>query len=265
MAVPRPMTEDRSIPTRNIHNFRDYGGYSVAQGGRVRRGLLYRSGHHADASSEDLDEVSRLALARVIDLRGNGERDKHACRRPEGFGGQVVYHDGETAGLAPHLEAAQGALDEASARDAMTTLYAALPGRDGLNAVLAKYFEELAGGHGASLVHCAAGKDRTGIAVDLLHHVLGVHPDDAMADYLATNDSAHNDERIASGMKLLGRKYGQVDEATARVLMGVEEGYLLAARRAVKDEYGSTDAYLERRLGVDAPMRDRLRLHLVES
>ena len=146
----------------------------------------------------------------------------------------------------------------------MVTLYAALPDRAALNSVLRDYFAALASDDGgASLVHCAAGKDRTGIAVDLLHHILGVHPDDAMHDYLLTNHSPRNDERIAHGMSLLGKKYGARDEATVRVLMGVEAEYLEAARASVRERFGSTDAYLEQTLGVDERRKARLQERLL--
>ena len=179
----------RFLSTDSIHNLRDYGGYRTADGAHVKTGLLFRSGHHADASDSDLETVAALDLAHVIDLRGDSERARHKCKRPEGFAGEVLYFEGETAGLAPHLEAAEGGVDAAGAHAAMVSLYGALPDRTGLNWVLRRYFEALASGKGASLVHCAAGKDRTGIAVDLLHHMLRVHPDDAMHDYLLTNHS----------------------------------------------------------------------------
>lgn len=259
------MVHDRFLPLSTIHNLRDYGGYGTADGGRVRRGLLWRGGHQADADAAALAELERLAFSDVIDLRGSGERDRHPSRRPDGFGGRVHEYDGETAGLAPHLEAVEGSVDAASARRAMVALYAALPERLALNTMLQRYFAALAEGRGASLVHCAAGKDRTGMAVDLLHHVLGVHHDDAMADYLLTNDAPGNERRIADGMAMLGEKYGARDEATARVLMGVEAEFLDAARAAMVKAEGSIDTYLEKRLGVDAAMRERLRLQLVEA
>ncbi|NVE94333.1 tyrosine-protein phosphatase [Altererythrobacter lutimaris] len=253
------------LATDAIHNFRDYGGYAASGGRRVRTGLLFRSGHHAEASDGDLAMVSDLSLAHVIDLRGDNERARHTCKRPDGFGAQVHFFEGETAGLAPHLEAAEESIDAQGAHEAMTALYAALPDRAGLNWILKRYFEALAAGEGASLVHCAAGKDRTGIAVDLLHHVLGVHPDDAMEDYLLTNHSPRNEERIAHGMALMGGKYGAKDEATMRVLMGVDAAYLEAARASVKERFGSTDAYLEQLLGVDAVKRDALKAQLVDA
>ena len=253
------------LETEAIHNFRDYGGYPVTGGGRVKRELLYRSGHHAEASEADLEMVAGLDLRHVIDLRGDSERARHTCRRPAGFAGRVLFFEGETAGLAPHLEAAEGSMDASAAHGAMVSLYAALPDRAGLNAVLRDYFDALARGEGASLVHCAAGKDRTGIAVDLLHHLLGVHPDDAMHDYLLTNRSPRNEERIAHGMALMGDKYANRDEATMRVLMGVDAEFLEAARASVRDRFGSADAYLEGELGVNAGKREAIRAQLVEA
>lgn len=258
------MIRDRFISTSAIHNLRDYGGYSVAGGGKVKTGLLFRSGHHAEADENDLTTVAGLDLKHVIDLRGDSERDRHTCRRPDSFAGEVIYFKGETAGLAPHLEAAQGNVDAESAHQAMVDLYGALPDRAGVNWVLKRYFASLARGEGASLVHCAAGKDRTGIAVDLLHNILGVHPDDAMEDYLLTNHSPRNEERIRHGMELMGDKYGGINEATVRVLMGVDAEFLEAARRSVKTRFGSTEAYLEQILDVDAAKRDALKAALVD-
>lgn len=261
----RNTPSDPFLPTEGIHNLRDYGGYSTAGGGRVKTGLLLRSGHHADASDKDLATISDLNLRYVIDLRGDSERARHTCLRPDGFDAQVIFYAGETAGLAPHLEAAEGSIDATSAHAAMVELYGALPDRAALNSVLKDYFAALAKGDGASLVHCAAGKDRTGIAADLLHHLLGVHPDDAMHDYLLTNHSPRNEERIEHGMNLLGTKYGAKDMATARVLMGVSEEFLVAARNSVKARFGDTDTYLEQILGVDGAKRDAIIAALVEA
>ena len=258
------MIRDRFIPTSEIHNLRDYGGYGVMGGGRVKTDVLFRSGHHAEAEAADLATISALNLRHVIDLRGDSERERHTCRRPDDFDGEVIFFEGETAGLAPHLEAAQGNVDAASAHQAMVDLYGALPDRAGVNWVLKRYLDALSKGEGASLVHCAAGKDRTGIAVDLLHHILGVHPDDAMEDYLLTNHSPRNEERIAHGMSLMGDKYGGIDEATVRVLMGVDAEFLEAARNAVRERFGNTDAYLDQVLDVDAAKREALKAALVD-
>lgn len=231
----------------------------------MRSGLLFRSGEHGKATDADLEAIAQLELRHVIDLRGNSERRANPCKRPAGFDADVHFFDGETAGLAPHVEAAKDSIDAEAAHAAMERLYAQLPFRDNLIWIFRRYFNALAGGEGASVVHCLAGKDRTGMAVDLLHHVLGVHPDDAMEDYLLTNTAGNIDARVAAGAKAVRAKYANVDEATIRVLMGVDARYLLAARKAVEDEHGSIDAFLSDVLGVDQAKREALRLHLVAT
>lgn len=259
------MIDSRVIPLSGVHNFRDYGGYATSDGGWVKTGLLFRSGQHQDASNDDLAKIDEFNLRHVIDMRGNSERQSYPCRRSSSFDGKVVFYDGETAALAPHVEAAQGALDIATAHAKMERLYSRLPFREPLIAVLRAYFAALASCEGASLVHCLAGKDRTGMAVDLLHHTLGVHPDDAMEDFLLTNTAGNIDARIDAGAGAIREKWGSLSDDTIRVLMGVDARYLEAARQAVADEHGSADAFLKDVLGVDEAMRASLRLHLVES
>ncbi|ABC63031.1 tyrosine-protein phosphatase [Erythrobacter litoralis] len=259
------MTDNRVLPLQQVHNFRDYGGYATAGGGRVRTGLLFRSGHHSEASDGDLEAMHGLGLAHVIDLRGNGERTSHPVRLPSGFAGELLYFDGETAGLGAHLGALDGAMTAEDAHRAMEKLYSTLPQRTNLIWVLKRYFEALAEGKGASLVHCHAGKDRTGMAVDLLHHALGVHPDDAMEDFLLTNHVGDQDARVAQSAPTIRARYGDVDDETVRVVMGVDARYLQASRKAVTESHGSVDGFLEDVLGVDEERRAALRLHLVES
>ncbi|MGB7406938.1 MAG: tyrosine-protein phosphatase, partial [Pontixanthobacter sp.] len=232
------------ISLDGVHNFRDYGGYAVEGGGHVKTGLLYRSGQHVDASDGDLTAIDALDIRHVIDMRGASERRSYPCRRSEDFDGEVVFFDGETAALAPHVEAAGGVMDEDAVHARMTKLYRDLPEREPVLWVMRRYFDILSKGEGVSLVHCLAGKDRTGMAVALLHHALGVHPDDAMADFLLTNTAGNVDSRVEAGAATIREKWGDLTDDTIRVLMGVDERYLLAMRRSVTERYGSIDAFL---------------------
>lgn len=259
------MTDARIIELEAIHNFRDYGGYTTTSGGRVKSGLLWRSGEHGAASDTDLDRVAALDLRHIVDLRGNGEREVSPCRRHPDFGGEVLFYDGDTGGLAPLVDRRDAPLSVRDAHRAMEDIYADLPNRENLLSIMRRYFAALAGGEGASLVHCHAGKDRTGMAVDLLHHALGVHPDDAMADYLLTNEASDLDARVANSGDSVREKYGAMGDETIRVLMAVDERYILAARKAVTEEHGSADAFLRDVLGVDEAARDALRLHLIAT
>src|SRR3546814_13205778 len=71
-----------------------------------------------------------------------------------------------------------------------------------------------------SLVHCVAGKDRTGFAVAIVHRLLGVHDDDLMHDYLLTNTAGRIEERIAQGAAHIRARYGAEikDEAVRTII-----------------------------------------------
>lgn len=256
---------DRVLPLEGIHNFRDYGGYAGADGARLRNGVLWRSAQHGDATEADLAAIKALGLGTVIDLRGPSEREAKPCRRYPGFAAEVLFHDDETAGLALHVDAAKDAISAADARKAMQDLYAGIAWRPNLVPMLKRYFEVLQGRDSASLVHCVAGKDRTGFAVAMLHHALGVHGDDIMADYLLTNVAGRVEARIAAGASQIRERYGPIDDETVRVLMGVEECYLAESFKAIRARHGDADTYLAEVLEIDAPRIAALRERYLES
>ncbi|MEQ1498131.1 MAG: tyrosine-protein phosphatase [Novosphingobium sp.] len=242
---------ERVIKLDGVHNFRDYGLYQGADGARIKGGLLWRSAQHGDASPADLAAIDALGLKTVIDLRGPSERDAKPCRRSESFSAQVFAYPEETAGLALHTEAADGVVTEAEARAAMLRLYEGISTRENLVPMLRCHFEVLKRAEGPSLVHCVAGKDRTGFAVALVQHALGVSRDDIVADYLLTNVAGNIEARIAAGAEQIRAHRGPISDATIRVLMGVEEEYIVAAFDAVDASHGGMDAYLADVIGID--------------
>ena len=255
---------DRVLPLHGVHNFRDYGGYAVSGGGRLRRGVLWRSAQHQDATDADLAAIDALDLADVVDLRGASERAAHPCRRGPGFAANVHVQDGETTGLAPHLAAAHGALDAGAADRALMTAYEGIPFRPGLLPMLRRYFDVLVDGRGASLVHCVAGKDRTGFAVALFHSAVGVAKDDILADYELTNVAGDAERRLAEGAALLRSRYAAADDATLRTLMAVRGAYIERALSVVAAYEGGPEAYLAEVIGVTPARRELLRARYVE-
>ena len=253
----------RVLSFEAVHNFRDYGGYA-ADGGRLRTGRLYRSGQHWGATPADLERVADLKLRTVVDLRGPGERDAAPCPRPGGFTAEVIFVEEDTTGLAPHVEAAGDGPSVEAARAGMLRGYASMPFRVRLIPIMARYFEALARTDGASLVHCMAGKDRTGLSVALLHRALGVHRDDLMADYLLTRTAGDIAARVAAGARQVRAGGGRPisDEAIA-VLMGVEPEYLDAAFAAIDERHGGVDAYLSQVLDVTAERREAIRARVI--
>lgn len=259
------MTETRVLPLDGVNNFRDYGGYAVAGGGRIKTGLLWRSAQHGDATDADLAVIEALGIKTIIDLRGPSERAAKPCRRPASCDAEVLFHPEETAGLALHTEAADGVLTAAEARAAMIRLYEGIAFRPNLLAMVRQYLGVLARGAQPSLVHCVAGKDRTGFTVAVFQRMLGVHSDDVMADYMLTNAAAKLDQRIASGAFRDIPRFASHDAATVRALWGVEAAYLDTAFAALKAQHSSLNQYYDAVLGVDAAGREKLRLLYLEG
>ena len=121
------------------------------------------------------------------------------------------------------------------------------------------YFRTLGDSDRAVLIHCAAGKDRTGMLAALTHHLLGVGHDDLMEDYLLTNQAVDLEARAPDMARQLEKTTGRpVSNDAIVAFLGVEPAYLDAAFTAIRARYGSLDAYLEQALGVDASLRDRI-------
>jgi protein-tyrosine phosphatase len=256
----------RRIPLEGVDNFRDFGDYAVAGGRRLKRGRLFRSASHGRASDADLDVIGRLGIATVVDLRRKGERDRDPSRRHAAFAGAVIDNDlgddREDEWLA-HLR--QSDLTAASFRAYLLGYYDKAAADPRHIDLFSRFFRALAASDGAVLIHCAAGKDRTGILAALTHHLAGVHRDDIVEDYLLTNDEDRFERRAPQVVDLIHGVAGRAPSlAAVRVAMSVESAFLETAFVAMTRDFGGVDAYLERRLGVDAALKASLRDRLLD-
>ena len=243
-----------------LDNFRDYGDYAAAGGGHIAPGRLFRSAHQARVSDADLDRLGALGLGVIVDLRRPSERRDQPSKRPAGFSGTVIESGHDDGGEAPHITFLRTAdLTPDSGRRFMTETYRQLPFAPAHLDLFARYFRALGEADRPVLIHCAAGKDRTGMLAALTHHLLGVSRDDLVEDYLLTNVAVDLEGRapgIAEQLKAFTGRTASHDAVVA--FMGVEAAYLEAAIAAIEARDGSIDAYLERALGVDTPLRDRI-------
>lgn len=165
------MTRDIAIP--GYANLRDTGGYVAATGITQPRRLL-RADYPFDWVEASGAAIARIHVTQVIDLRGHDETAESPSPYP-GLGIAVTQIPLFT-GSAASIIAAGGTL---------ATLYAHLIETAG------SAFSDVARtvartGTGTTLLHCSAGKDRTGVAVALLLDAAGVNRDDIIADYADT-------------------------------------------------------------------------------
>lgn len=184
------------------HNARDVGGIPLADGGVVRSGVLLRSDALGPLTESGVAALASSPVGVVIDFRTDGERahtpDNLAARIPAGREITVIdlpILEGATADMAASLFSRNGGTPDPKAVDAAL---AALPTLadlyTGMLAHGAPAFAEVARRIAASsddrpsavLVHCTAGKDRTGVATAVMLDAAGADRAAIVADYADT-------------------------------------------------------------------------------
>ena len=259
------MTEHRTIELEGVVNFRDFGGAAAQDGRRVKRGVLYRSGHHADATDEDLRRLADMDFALIVDLRRPPERANGPARRPAASRALVLEHDGPSDQPLPqHLSFfAEPDASPRRVREQMTAGYRSYPFDPHYVALYRAYFARLAETQGPVLINCHAGKDRTGFLAALTLHSLGAPHEGIVADYLATNAHNRADARLAHLMAQFEANHGRpVSETLLRTVMAADVAYLEAAFEAIVQRHRDIDAYLEEEIGVTSATRELLRAAL---
>ncbi len=118
---------------------------------------------------------------------------------------------------------------------------------------------------GGFLVHCAAGKDRTGFGCALILHALGVAEQTVVEDYLLTNEVLDFESYVLARMKARFGEEATFDREAVMALAGVRPEYLRAAYAAIEEEFEGVEYYLERAVGLDAAAREVLRSRYLEK
>jgi protein tyrosine/serine phosphatase len=258
------------IPLQGAVNARDVGGLPTADGGAVRAGVLIRSaslGHLTEADVRHL--VGDLGVRRVVDLRTDIEVDRDGPGALHSQPDVVIHHlslypdatdDRTELPPSPGAEARNPALPWQGERFAT--------GHSPVVAAYLRYLEQrpdsivaalraIAEPDGATVVHCAAGKDRTGVVVALALTVAGVPREVIAADYAHTQSQiAAIVNHLARSSDLYGFEVGQPDKippASAAVMTAVLE--------AIDTDLGGVLAWLARHGWTDADT-DRLRAKL---
>jgi len=257
---------ERKWSLDGVENFRDYGGYAAAGGRRLKTGLLYRSAHQGTASAADLERIDGIGLATLVDLRRTGERTRMPSLRGPAFAATVIDNDiDDTEVDSFHTHLIESDQSVAAMQAYLVDYYTHAPFERRHIDLYTRYFRALAEVDGPVLIHCAAGKDRTGILAALTHRLVGVSEDDIVADYLLTNDRVRMARRVPLFAAWVKELTGRVpDEEAIFATMGVEAQYLHVAFDQIEAKYGSVEGYLELALGVDAAMKARIEARLLE-
>lgn len=254
-------------------NFRGTGGLPLAGGGTTADGVLYRSDAIRALTPQGLQDLAGSGIDVIIDYRTPAEQQMAPDRLPPAMDVRKVdlpLLEGAFTGMA------QGAMRQAAvsggtaaAARAVETALAQLPtlGRiyTGMlehgAADFARTAREAATAEGGVLVHCTAGKDRTGVSVALLLDAAGVERDAVVADY----ERSGQDLAGEWSDRMLGMVGSMGVPLTEQIVTLVTRAPAEAIRSAldwVEDNHGSAAGYLRSGglTGAElARLRDRLR------
>jgi len=238
-----------------IHNFRTLAGYSLKGGGRIREGKIYRSGALEMMTESDRSWIAdELRIRTILDLRHPNE----LALSPQGhaLADRVV-----PLSIFPETTSQESLIAE------LNGLYGPgiSPGRY-LHYLsiggdrLARGFSMFAEGETFPvLVHCTAGKDRTGVLLGMVMDVLGASEEDIAHEY-GLSDAAV--DRLIAYLRSHNREIeGTDDELRARLATPPEKmaGFL----QLLREKYGSSaDFFLSK--GVSEAQIEGVREQLVE-
>jgi protein-tyrosine phosphatase len=254
------------VPVDGVRNFRDFGGYQGHKGQTVKRGHLYRSGNYAGITQAGLTKFRETQIKLVVDLRRGQER----INSPSQFHDvpvETIYSslgDGDGITLPPHLQYIRdGDLSVDGCHDHMLSSYKRIPWEPQHGETFFKTFEKLANLEGPLVIHCAAGKDRTGILCGLILHVLGVNQDDIMHDYLLTNAVPLDTPWLNDYATRMSEMFDKpIDPLTLLPMLGVHRDFLELAWAEMGHRNGGLDGYLDH-IGVTQDLRKAIIGHLL--
>src|SRR6476661_10607806 len=242
----------RHLNLAGASNFRDLGGYPARDGRAVRWRQIFRSNHLGHLTEADIEVLRPLGLKSAFDFRGTEERVAALCGLQEVAVHSLPIEPTVVATLRTRL-ADRATLSSADALDVMRDSY-----RNYVRYNTASFralFAHLLEDRAPLVIHCTAGKDRTGFACALILHSLGV-PDEVISqDYLLTNQYYRRDPTASSDLP----------EEVRQVLASVEASFLAAGFDAITAEYGGLDNYLSDALGRGGRERATLQARYLES
>jgi protein-tyrosine phosphatase len=253
----RLVIAERVLQMENVRNFRDIGGYFTRDGRQVAWGRIYRSGHLGNPSEKDLVHLGKLGITLAVDLRDESE----IANRPD--------HLTETMRHA-HIFIANRELIGRST---------ALFGRQNLARQFQESYKSMLIDQGAkaygkvlqtlsdpqnlpAVLHCTAGKDRTGVAIALLLHLLGVPESTIIADYTLSNLFApvqiQELRALLRRIRWLGFKVEQYYPLIAASAQNMQRSL-----QYIHEKYGSVDNYLLTAAGLTEEDLHKLRQMLL--
>ncbi len=226
---------------KSVLNFRDVGGMPSSGNGNIRKGQIFRSATIDNIKNEDISMLRDFGIRTIIDLRAPKEakKSRKTVNDIVALSLPLDFQQTTRERLKPFLykKGSEEILADISNKLYLDILDAASP-------VLKQIMELLVSDNGAPvLIHCQAGKDRTGIIIALVLLALGVDRQLISEDFMKSND-----ELLPYFKKLLLiRKiitFGYFPAKRMLYVITVKERNINSVIDRVDSHYGGIEGYL---------------------
>jgi protein-tyrosine phosphatase len=248
------------IELEGVVNVRDVGGLPTADGSRIRPGVLIRSANLNSITEADVARlVDELGVRRVLDLRTDVELRESEPGLLHGRDGISFHHLSlypDTEPDTPDPVVPWAGERYPAGRDPQVVSYLRYLERrpDSIVAALRAIAEP----DGATVVHCAAGKDRTGMVIALALSVAGVSHELIAADYAESQSQI-----LAIIEQLSSSELYDLDIAQPEKVPPAEAGTMLGVLAAIDDDHGGVLPWLAEHGWTDQDT-ERLRAKLLD-
>ncbi|PWN60574.1 tyrosine-protein phosphatase [Chryseobacterium oncorhynchi] len=248
---------EKVIQIKKVNNFRTVGNIKNTEGRTLKSGKLYRSAHLHKLKKKSFDDIEKLGIKEVIDLRNS----KEISQSPDQLPAETVYKkysafedEGDQLAQAKKL-VLKGKVNASDADKRMIDFYREYVTEN--PATIKVIITEILDSKDPILYHCTAGKDRTGIVTALILTILKFDKKTIYNEYLLSNNFrkglVEKRLRLANSLHFI---YPKMDLQVLEKLSWVEKRYLDAAFGEIDKKYGSTDAYIQQVLGISDTKRE---------
>jgi protein-tyrosine phosphatase len=248
---------EKVIQIKKVTNFRTVGNMKNVDGRTLKEGKFYRSAHLHKLNKKSFEEIEKLGIKEIIDLRNS----KEIAEKPDQLPSAVNYKkysafedEGDQLAQAKKL-VLKGKVNASDADKRMISFYREYVTEN--PETIKRIITEILESKDPVLYHCTAGKDRTGITTALILTILKFDKETIYNEYLLSNN--YRKELVQKRLRLantLHFLYPKMDLKVLEKLSWVEKRYLDAAFEEIDKKYGSADTYIQQALGISDSKRN---------
>ncbi|OCA70446.1 protein tyrosine phosphatase [Chryseobacterium artocarpi] len=248
---------ETTINIKKVNNFRAVGNIKNSEGRSLKEGMFYRSAHLHKLKKKSFNDLEKLGIKEIIDLRNS----KEILDKPDNLPNGITYKkysafedEGDQLSQARKL-VLKGKVNASDADKRMIDFYREYVTEN--PEMIKTIINEILESKEPILYHCTAGKDRTGIITALILTILKFDKETIYNEFLLSNNFRKGlVEKRMSLAHNLHFLYPKMDLQVLEKLSWVEKRYLDAAFGEINKKYGSTDAYIQQVLGISEAKRE---------